>query len=88
MCCDVWEGGHRILKDSGTRAGNVWNVALSWGKTKRLLYLSDAIYNPTSNLEEEDLEFGAKGLSLLMYYLSFKLFLLKQRYTSKQNMNI
>lgn len=88
MCCDVWEGGHHSLKDSGTRAGTVRNVALSWGKRDRLLYLSDAIYNRTSKLEQEDLEFGAKGLSSLMHCLSFKLFLLKERYTSRPNMNI
>jgi hypothetical protein len=88
MCCDVWEGGHRSPKDSGTRTGTVRNVALSWGKRDRLLYLSDAIYNRTSKPEEEDLEFGARGLSSLMYWLSFKLFLLKERYTSQQNMNI
>lgn len=88
MCCDVWEGGHRSLKDSGTRAGTVRNVALSWGKRDRLLYLSDAIYNRTSGLEEDNLKFGAKGLFSLMYCLSFKLFLPKERYTSRQSMNI
>jgi len=88
MCCDVWEGGHRSLKDGGTRAGTVRNVALSWGKRDRLLYLSDAIYNRTSRLEQEDLEFGAKGLSSLMHSLSLKLFLLKEFYTSRPNMNI
>jgi len=88
MCCDVWEGGHRSLKDSGTRAGTVRNVALGWGKRDRMLYLSDAIYNRTSNLEQKDLEFGAKGLSSLMYCLSLKPFLLQERYTSRSNMNI
>ena len=80
--------GHCSLKDSGTRAGTVRNVALSWGKRDGLLYLSDAIYNPTSRLEEEDLQFGAKGLSSLTHCLSFKLFLLKEGYTSRQNMNV
>ena len=88
MCCDVWEGGHCSLKDSGTRAGTVRNVALSWGKRDRLLYLSDVIYNRMSKLEEEDLEFRAKGLSSLMYCMSFKPFLLKERYTSRQNASI
>jgi len=88
MCCDVWEGGHRSLKDSRTGAGTVRNVALSWGKMDRLLYLSDAIYNRTSRLEQQDLEFGAKGPSSLMHCLSFKLFLLKERCTSRPNMNI
>jgi hypothetical protein len=84
----VWEGGHRSLKDSGTRAGTVRNVALSWRKRDRLLYLSDAIYNRTSKVEEEDLEFGTKGLSSLIYCMSFKLFLLKERYKSRQNVTI
>jgi hypothetical protein len=88
MCCDVWEGGRRSLKDSGTRAGTVRNVALNWGKRDRLLYLSDAIYNRTSRVEEEDLEFGAKGLFSLMYCMSFKMFLLKKRYKSRQNVTI
>lgn len=50
ICCDVWEGAHRSPKDSGTRAGNVWNVVLSLGRGDRLLYLSDVIYNRTSRL--------------------------------------
>jgi hypothetical protein len=80
MCCDVWEGGHRSLKDSVTRAGTVRNVALSWGKRDRLLYLSNVIYNRTSKSEQEDVEFEAGGLSSLMNCLFFKLFLLKGRH--------